>query len=430
LEAPEEIILDENVLAEGKKYFRIGVQRISPNHRLLAFSVDTTGGESFTLYVKDLETGELLTDEIPNTSYSVEWANDNKTLFYTILDEAKRPYQLFRHHVGDKPEKDELVYQEDDDAYYLSLYKTKDDAYLIMALESQITSECHYLKADQPEQSFKLIHPREYGMEYYVEHHGNEFLIRTNDQAINFKLMKAPVTHPGKSNWKEFIPHREKIMLSGFEVFRNHLVLYERKDGLRQIHIFNLRDNTSHYVKFPESVYTAWGGDNPEFNTNILRIHYTSLITPRTVYDYNMDTRDMELKKQEEVLGGYNPQDYTTERLFAPAPDGTPIPISIVYRKDFKKDGSHPLYLYGYGSYGASRDPFFSSRYLSLLDRGFAYAIAHIRGGGEMGRQWYEDGKLLKKKNTFTDFIACAEYLIKEKYTSPERLVIAGGSAG
>jgi oligopeptidase B len=430
LEASEEILLDQNALAVGHKYLEVGVYKISPDHQLLAYSVDTTGSEAYTLYVKDLNTGKLLTDEVPNTYYSAEWANDNQTIFYTILDEAKRPYELYRHTLGTKPEEDVLVYHEPDQAYEVSLKKTKNKEYLLMNLESETTSEVHYLKADYPTEDFKVIHPRQHEMEYSVDQRGDKFFIVTNEGAKNFKLMEAPVLNPSKNNWIEVIPYSDSVKIDDIDVFKNHLVVYERERGLKRIRILNMTNNEVQYVDFPEPVYTFWQARNPDFNTNVLRFNYTSLITPRSVFDYNMDMKTRELKKQEEVLGGYDPSQYQSERIFAKAEDGTMIPISLVYKKGMVKDGTNPLFLYGYGAYGASSEPRFSSNHLSLLDRGFVYAIAHVRGGGEMGRYWYEDGKLLHKKNTFTDFIACAEHLIAEKYTSSDKLVINGGSAG
>ena len=430
LDAEEEILLDQNALAEGYDYFDIGAFQISRDHQLLAYSVDTTGSETFTLYVKDLNAGGLLKDEIKNIYYYVEWGNDNKTIFYTTLDEAKRPYKLYRHILGTAQEEDEMVYQESDEAFYLSISKTRDKEYLIITLGSMTTTEVRYLKADLPKDNFQVIHPRQHEMEYYVAHHSDKFYIMTNDEAKNFKLMEVSVTDPSKKNWKEVIPHSDSVKIDGMDVFRNHLVVYEREKGLKKIRITNLMDSQVHYVDFPEPVYTYWRSRNPDFNTNMLRFNYTSLVTPRSVFDYNMDTKTRELKKQYEVLGGYDPSLYQSERIFAKASDGTMVPLSLVYRKGMVKDGNNPLLLHGYGSYGISQEPTFSSNRLSLLDRGFVYAMAHVRGGGEMGRYWYEDGKLLKKKNTFTDFIACAEHLIAEKYTSSNKLVIYGGSAG
>lgn len=430
LDAPEEILLDENALAAGHDYLEIGVFKISPDQNLLAFSVDTNGSEDYTLYVKDLKTNSLLSDKIPYTYYSAEWANDNQTIFYVIVDEAQRPYKIYRHTLGGDPQKDVLVYHETDQAYEADLEKTRSKEYLLIKLESETTSEVRYLKADNPADSFRVIQPRQHGVEYSVSHHGDKFFIVTNDQAKNFKLMEAPVQDPSKANWKEVIPGRDSVKIDGTDAFKNHLVVYERERGLKKIRIMNLTDNQDYYIDFPEPVYTFWPERNPDFNTSLLRFDYTSLITPRSVFDYNMDNKTRELKKRDEVLGGYDPKLYQSERIFAKAQDGVMIPLSLVYKKGLVKDGANPLYLYGYGAYGISSEPYFSSNIISLLDRGFIYAIAHVRGGEEMGRYWYDDGKLLHKKNTFTDFIACAEHLISEKYTSKDKLVINGASAG
>jgi len=430
LDAKEEILLDANELARGHNYLDVGVYKVSPDHQLLAYSIDTTGAEDFTLYFKDLNTGKVLTDVIQNTSYSAEWANDNKTVFYNTLDEAKRPYKLYRHALGTDPKNDALIYHEKDEAFNLDLKKSKSKAYLFMLLESETTSEDWYLDASHPQWGFKIIQPRQHEMEYSVEQHGDKFYILTNDNAKNFKLMQAPINNPSKGNWKEVIPPADSVKLDNIEVFKNHLVVYERERGLKKIRITNLTDNQVHYVDFSEPVYTFWPERNPDFNTNLLRFDYTSLITPRSVFDYDMDKRTRELKKQDEVLGGYNPSLYQSERVFVKASDGTLVPISLVYKKGMARNGKNPLFLYGYGAYGISSESYFSSNRLSLLDRGFIYAIAQVRGGGEMGRYWYEQGKLLNKKNTFTDFIACAEHLIAEKYTSKDDLVINGGSAG
>lgn len=430
LEATEEILLDQNALSEGHEYLEVGVYKISPNHQLLAYSTDTTGGESYTLYIKDLTAGQLLGDQIPNTYYSVEWASDNQTLFYTTLDAAKRPYKLYRHQLGSDPAADPLIYHEIDESFFLDISKTRSKAYLLMELENINTSEVHYLEADQPTGDFKVVSPRQLELEYSVEHHGDQFFIVTNSDAVNFKLMCASVDNPSRANWEEVIPHREAVKLDSVSAFQNHLVISEREEGLQKIRVRNLTTGEEHAVDFPEPVYTVRQGRSPEFNTTTLRFNYASLVTPMSVFDYEMDARTRELKKQDEVLGGYDPFLYESERIFAKAADGTPVPISIVYKKGLTKDGGNPLLLYGYGSYGINSEPYFSSNRLSLLDRGFIYAIAHIRGGEEMGRTWYEKGKLLHKKNTFTDFIACAENLIAEKYTASDKLVIQGGSAG
>lgn len=430
MEAEEEILIDENVLAEGLEFFSIGVYKVSPNHRFLAYSIDTDGSEIYTLYIKDLETGKLLKDVITNTFYSLEWANDSKTIFYDILDEAKRPYKIYRHILGTDLREDVLVYHEEDEVFFASVAKTKSNEYILFISESKTASEVSYLKADEPIGGIKVIHPRQHEMEYHVDHHEDYFFILTNDLAKNFKLMKAPVSIPAKENWEEVIPHRDNVRLEHIEAFKNHIVVFERENGLKNIRILNTKDNEAHVVNFQEPVYDLRQGDNPEYNTNLFRFEYTSLVTPRSVFDYNMDSKALELKKQDEIPSGYDAGQYQSERIFAKANDGTLIPISLVYKKGLVKDGKNPLYLYGYGSYGASMDPRFSSNCLSLIDRGFVCSIAHVRGGEEMGRYWYEQGKLLNKKNTFTDFIACAEHLIAEKYTSREKLVISGASAG
>ena len=431
LDAEEEVLLDQNELAAGKTYFRIGVFRVSPNHQLLAYSVDTTGSEQYTVYIKDLRTGELLPDRIPNTYYSVQWANDNRTLFYNTLDAAHRPFKLFRHRLGADPREDELVHFEEDEAYFLRVTKTRSRRYLLLRLESNTTTEVWYLDADQPDGRFRLIHPRQHEMEYYVAHHGEHFYILTNDAgAKNFKLMRVATRNPAKKYWREVLPHRKEVKIDQVELFANHLVVFERENGTERIRITDLRTQAEHEVAFEEPAFAVMPTTNPDFNTSVLRFKYSSLVTPESVFDYDMETRTRELKKQEEVLGGYDPEQYVSERIFATAPDGVKVPMSLVYKKGLVKDGNNPCYLYGYGSYGAIIEPRFNSNRLSLLDRGFVFAIAHVRGGGMLGRYWYEDGKLLKKKNTFTDFIACAEHLVAEKFTNPKKLVIAGGSAG
>ncbi len=430
LDAPEQIILDQNELAEGKEFFRVGVLKISPNHELLAYSTDTTGSETYTIHIKNLQSGEKLQDHIPNTYYAVAWANDNQTLFYNTLDEAKRPFKLFRHTLGTDVSEDELMHFEEDDAYFLSVDKSKSEAYLFLELESNTTTEVWYLDANRPQDKFKVIHPRQHKMEYAVEHHGDKFFIMTNDNAVNFKVMQVGIDNPGKRNWVEFIPHREDVKIDGIEPFRNHLVVYERHRGLEKIAVIAPTSGDKHYVEFDEPAYSIHTHSNPEFDSNTVRFTYSSLVTPESVYDYDMDARTRELKKQKEVLGGYDPDQYQTERIFAEARDGKEIPISIVYKKGFQKNGRSPLWLYGYGSYGHTVEPAFNSNRLSLLDRGFVFAIAHVRGGGALGRPWYESGKLLHKKHTFNDFIDCAEHLIALNYTQSERLVISGGSAG
>ncbi len=430
LDAEEEIILDQNVLAQDKDYFEIGVLSVSPNHELLIYSTDTVGSERYTLRIKNLTTGKLFDEEIPHTGYSVAWANDNKTFFYTLIDQTKRPYVLYRHVLGTNPEQDELVYHEADSTFWLHVSRTKSRKYLIIDTGSRTSSEVYYLNADTPTEAFELIHPRQKKVEYFVDHHDEQFYILTNENAENYKVMVVSTDNPGKKNWKEYIAHRDSVKIESIDAFKERLVVYEREKGLPTIRIIYLKIEETHYVEFPEPVYNYWLTGNREYNTNLLRFMYTSLVTPRSVFDYNMSTRTRELKKQYEVLGGYDPSQYQSERIFARASDGTKVPISFVYKKGLRKDGSAPLLLYGYGAYGSSWDPYFSSNRLSILDRGCIYAIAHIRGGGEMGRYWYEQGKLFNKMNTFTDFIACAKHLINQEYTSADKLVISGGSAG
>jgi len=428
LEASEEVLLDANVLAEGQKYFRLGNFAISPDHRLLAYSTDLEGDEAYTIQVKDLASGELLPDRIANTYYTLEWANDNRTFFYTVLDPAKRPYRAFRHELGSA--QDTLVYEETDGRFTLGLGKTRSRRFLFIELASPLTSELRYLEAAEPKGEFRVLLPRRQNVEYDAAHHGEYFYIRTNDQAKNFRLMRTEVAHPSSEQWHEIIPARAEVTIEGVDSFEDHIAVYERERGLEKICIRDGLGALSHYIDFPEPVYTVSATGNAEYKTNILRFSYTSLVTPTSVFDYNVRTRERELKKQYEVRGGYDASQYQSERIFAKAPDGVEVPISLVYRKSFERNGARPLLLYGYGSYGHSIDPRFSSDRLSLLDRGFVFAIAHIRGGAEMGEEWHDHGKLLEKRNTFSDFIACAEHLIATRYTSSEHLAIMGGSAG
>ena len=428
LEAAEEILLDSNVLAEGEKYFRVGNFAVSPDHRLLAYSTDVEGDEAYTIFVKDLITGELFPDRIANTYYTLEWANDNRTFFYTVLDESKRPYRVFRHELGGAT--DTLVYQEDDGRFALGLRKTRSRRFLFINLASPLTSEERYLEADDPGGEFRVMLSRRQDVEYDTAHHGDYFYIRTNDQAKNFRLMRTTVAKPSSEGWEEVIPARAAVTIEGVDSFEDHMVVYERERGLEKICVRDAAGALSHYVEFPEPVYTVAPAGNLEYKTKELRFRYTSLVTPVSIFDYNVETRERVLKKQYEVKGGYDASQYRSERIFAKASDGVEVPISLVYRAGFEKNGTSPLLLYGYGAYGHSIDPVFSSDRLSLLDRGFAFAIAHIRGGAEMGEEWHDQGKLLAKKNTFTDFIACAEHLAAERYTSSDRLAIMGGSAG
>jgi oligopeptidase B len=437
LDAPEEILLDQNALAAGKSFCRLGAFVVSPDHRWLAYSIDGDGAEVCTLYVKDLQTGALLPEQIPNTAGDVyehggvAWANDSRTFFYVTLDHAHRPYRLHRHTLGADPAQDALVYHEADESYFLFTYKTKSERYILIHLYATSTTEIRFAPADQPEAGFRVIHPRQHGLEYRVAHHGERFLIVTNENAQNFKLMEAPVATPSKEHWREIIPHRADVLIDGVEAFRDHLALYERQGGLRQIRL-SAPDGVSNvrYVAFPEPVYTFTTGENPEFDSPTLRFTYTSLVTPNSVIDYNMADGQWEVKKVDEIPSGYEAGRFVTERLHATAPDGARVPMSIVYKKGLPRDGRNPALLYGYGSYGANVEPSFNANRLSLLERGFVFAMAHIRGGSEMGRAWYENGKLLHKRNTFSDFIAGAEHLIAQGYTSREKLSIMGVSAG
>jgi oligopeptidase B len=427
-DGPEEILLDSNVLAEGQKYFRLGNFAVSPDHRLLAYSTDLEGDEAYTIQVKNLETGDLLPDRIANTYYTLEWANDNRTFFYTVLDETKRPYRAFRHALG--AVSDTLVYQEDDGRFALGLGKTRSRRFVFIELSSPLTSELRYLEAADPHGDFRVMLPRRQGVEYDASHHGEYFYIRTNDGAKNFRLMRTSVANPSMENWHEVIPARADVTIEGVDSFEDHLAVYERERGLETICIRDGLGAFSHYIDFPEPVYTVSASGNAEYTTNLLRFNYTSLVTPTSVFDYNVRTRQRELKKQYEVRGGYDASQYQSERIFAKAPDGVEVPISLVYRRGFERHGTSPLLLYGYGAYGHSIDPRFSSDRLSLLDRGLVFAIAHIRGGAELGEVWHDQGKLLQKRNTFSDFIACAEHLISTRYTASDRLAIMGGSAG
>ncbi len=428
--AEEEVLLDENVVAAGHEFLSLGVFEVSPDQSLLAYSLDTTGSESYTLYFKRLDTSVLLEDEIPNTGYSAAWANDNRTIFYTVLDSTSRPYQLYRHRLSTPPSEDRLAYQENDAAFFLGASRTRDGKCILLELTSHTTSEVHYLYADSVQGEFAVIQPRVPGMEYYVEHRDGTFFIRTNDNAKNYRLVKATAESPSRADWKDVVAHRDSTKVEDFVLFRSHLAVFERDRGLQQIWILDLEGEGDQSVEFTDPAYTIWPARNPEFDTELLRYNYSSLVSPRKVFDYAMDSGAREVVKEYAVPGGFDSSLYESERAFAPAPDGALVPISLVHRRGMKRDGSNPLLLEGYGAYGISSDPYFSSSRLSLLDRGFVYAIAHVRGGGEMGRYWYDEGRLLNKKNTFSDFVACAEFLIDQGYTSKEKLVIYGASAG
>jgi len=425
-DAREHILLDLNRLAEGKPFFALGVALTSDDGRLLAYSIDETGFRQYTLQIKDLESEELLPLRVEKV-VSAAWAADARTLFYTVEDHAKRSYRLYRQRLGD--EAHELVYEETDERFSVYVGRTRSGAYLLLNAASHTTSEMRYLEADRPEADWRLIAPRVQDQEYEVDHQGQRLLIRTNDTGRNFRLVEAPLDTPGREHWRELQAQRDDVMLEGVDAFRDFLVLLERQDGLPRLRVLR-RDGHEHQVRFPEPVYAAEPGPNREFDTRQYRYIYQSLTTPQSVFDWDVECQAETLVKRTPVLGGYDPAEYVSERLFATAPDGVRVPISIVYKRGFARDGSRPLQLYGYGSYGYSLPIAFSSNRLSLLERGFACASAHVRGGGELGKPWHDDGRMLKKRNSFTDFIACAELLVAEGYTRPERLVIEGGSAG
>ncbi len=431
LDNPEEMMLDVNVLAEGHEFYSVGRIAVSFGQGLLAYTEDTQGRRIYTVRFKDLATGATLSDVIPEVTSNITWANDDRTLFYAKQDpETLRSCRIYRHALGTDPDDDVLVYEETDDTFSAHVFKTKSKRYLMIVSAQTLSNEYRYLDASDPTGAFTVFLPRERGHEHAVDHFEDRFFIHTNHEARNFRLVSTPLDHTGKDHWKEVIPHRPDVLLEGFEVFQDHLVLEERHDGLMRIRIIPWDGSEEHYLEFGEPAYAAGTSVNPEFDTTVLRYGYTSMTTPSSIYDYDMVTREKTLLKQEEVLGGFDSGQYRTERLHAAAADGARVPISLVYRKGTARDGRAPLLLYGYGSYGHSMDAGFGSARLSLLDRGFVFAIAHIRGGEEMGRAWYEDGRLLRKKNTFTDFVACAEHLIAEGYTSRERLFAMGGSAG
>lgn len=428
--AQEEIMLNVNEMAKGYSYYHVMGLRVSPDNRLLAFAVDTLSRRKYDICFKDLTTGKLLKDKISNTTGSLEWANDNNTVYFSIKDNTLRSYKIISHVLGNSADQDKEIFHEADETFSVYISKSKSQKYLFISSYSTLSSEYRFLDADNPGGEFQLVQPRERELEYSVEHAGNKFYIRTNHQAKNFRLMEAPINKPGKENWTEIIPHREDILLERMEIFNNYLVIQERKNGLIEIRIINRKDNSEHYIQFEEETYVAYLTANYELDTAVLRFGYTSLTTPPSTFDYNMKESTKILLKQEEVLGNFDKDNYHSERLYAESEDGVKIPISLVYKKGLIKDGNNPTLLYGYGSYGISSNPYFNSAILSLLDRGIVYAIAHVRGGQELGRQWYEDGKLLKKKNTFLDFIRCAEFLLDQKFTNPNKLFARGGSAG
>jgi oligopeptidase B len=432
--SPEEIVIDCNQLAEGKKYFRLGAYEVSTNHQWLAYAADYDGSEKYTIYFKNLATGELAPEVIAGVEASLEWANDNQTLFYIGFDESQRPDRIFRHNLGEEQAQDTLLYKETDSQLFVYCSKSRSQRYIFLEIQGKVTSEIHFIDADKPKDSFKVIEPRRRGVLYSATHHGSQFYLVTNDTVQNFRLVTAPLAEPSAANWQELRVGSSTLYIEDCEAFKDYLLVHERESGLPQRRVISLPSMQDHLIDFPEPAYSLGGQVNAEFDTEIYRFTYTSLVTPNTVYDYNLRTHDRTVRKTQEIPSGYDRTNYRSERIYATAKDGIKIPISLVYRvtngEELKKDGSHPLYLYGYGSYGIPMSASFGTTRLSLIDRGFVFAIAHIRGGSEMGRQWYDDGKFLNKKNTFSDFITCAEHLIADGYTKKGEIAIAGGSAG
>jgi oligopeptidase B len=428
MEAPEEILLDGNELAKGHSFLGLGAFSVSDDSNLLAYTTDVTGYRQYSLHVKDLRTGQTLADTAERVT-SLEWAADNKTLFLTTEDTVtKRSDHLWRHTLGES--KTDPIYQEKDELYTIFLSRTRDKKFITLGVNSTDTTEARYLASDQPQGDFRVFLPREKKHRYDIDHREGLFYIRTNKNAKNFQIMTAPESDPSPANWKVFVPHQEDVLVQNVDLFKNFAVVLEKSKALNQIRILDFRSGKWHALSFPEPVYSAFPAGNPEFDTHVFRYSYTSFITPSSVFDYDMESHKATLLKQQEVLGGYDGKQYVSERQWATVRDGTKVPLSIVYKKGFRRDGTAPLFLYAYGSYGIGTPATFSSQRLSLLDRGMVYVIAHIRGGDEMGERWHDDGMLMKKKNTFFDFVDCAEYLEKEKWTSKDRMVIEGGSAG
>jgi oligopeptidase B len=433
LTAPEEIMFNGNEMAKGHKFFQLSGISISNDNQFAIFSLDVVGRRIYTIQIKNLKTGEILSDKIENATGNVAWANDNKTFFYTRQDEKTlRSDKVYKHKLGANTAQDVLVYFEKDDTFNVSVMKGKSKKYIAIGSSSTLTDEYRTILADEPDSEFKVFQERVRGLEYSISHYGDSFYIVTNaDDATNFKLMKTSENATAKTNWKDLIPHRKDVLIEGIDIFKDYLVVSERSNGLNKIRIMPWSGTGEYYLPFDIETYTAYTTTNVDFDTDVLRYGYQSMATPSSVIDFNMKTKTKEIKKEQQVLGGkFDKKNYIEERIWATAADGTKVPMSVVYRKGLKKNGKNPLLQYAYGSYGMSMDPYFSSTRLSLLDRGFVYVIAHIRGGEDLGRQWYEDGKLLKKRNTFTDFIECSKYLIAEKWTSSEHLYAEGGSAG
>ncbi|WP_340063059.1 S9 family peptidase [Ascidiimonas aurantiaca] len=432
LDAPEEILFDGNEMAKGQSFFDITGINISPDNKLAAYGVDTVSRRLYTIYVKNLETG-IITEVAQNTAGNSAWANDNQTLFYSSRDEQTlRSDKIYRHTLHTPSAHNELVYHEKDDTFHAFVYKTKSKKFIVIGSTSTLTSEYRILEADTPKNEFSIFEPRKRGHEYSIYHYGEHFYILTNiNGATNFKLMATPCETTEREHWEDLIPHREDVLLEDIEIFKDFLVISERSNGLNQIRIRRWDGKEDYYLPFDNETYTAYTSTNPDFDTTVLRYTYNSMVTPTSTIDFDMVTREKTVKKEQEILGGnFKKENYMSERVWATAADGTKIPVSLVYKKGIRKDSSNPVLIYGYGSYGATIDPYFSSSRLSLLDRGFIYAIAHVRGGEYLGRKWYENGKLLHKQNTFTDFIDCSRFLVEEGYTSPEHLYAMGGSAG
>jgi oligopeptidase B len=430
IDAPEEIVLDGNELAKGHDYFDLGYVERSPDENLVAYAADFDGSEMHELRFRDLTTGRDLDDVIRGVYYGAAWSADSRTFFYVRADAAMRPFQVWRHELGTSGVQDVLVLQEDDEHFELAVESTKSERYILFTSSSQVTSECRFLSSDDPTGEPLLVAPRRHGVEYSIDHQRDRFLILTNDGAENFKLMTAPVSSPGHDSWTELVPERNGVRLNFTDPFAGHIVLGQRSDGLQRLEVLDTATGNLHVVEQPDPAYTAFPGSDPNYDSPVMRFFYTSLTQPWSAIDYDMRTRERTLVKEQPVRGGYDRADYVTERVWAEAPDGVRVPISVVYRRGLERDGSHPALLNGYGAYEVSSDPMFDPARLSMLDRGFVFAIAHVRGGGEMGRGWYEDGKFLHKTNTFTDFVACAERLVELRYTNRAQLAIRGRSAG
>ncbi len=429
MDAPEQVILDANELARGHDYFELGYVERSPDENLVAYAADVNGSELHELRFRDLTTGDDLPDVVPGVYYGAAWSADSGSFFYVRPDSAMRPFQVWRHRLGTKPDDDSLVLQEDDERFELNVELSKSERYIFITSSSQVTSECRFLRSDQPEHGPVLVEPRRANIEYSVDHQEDRFLVLTNDGATNFRLMATPVSSPGRSSWTDLVPERTGVRLNFTDVHKSHVVLGQRSDGLERLEVLDTMSGDLHVVEQPDSAYTAFPGASPNYDSKVMRFFYTSLTAPWSAVDYDMETRQRTIVKEQPVRGGYNRDDYVSTRLWATAPDGVNVPISLVYRRDLHRNGA-PLLLNGYGAYEHSSDPMFDPARLSLLDRGFVFATAHVRGGGEMGREWYEKGKLLHKRNTFDDFIACADHLVSEGYTSAETLAIRGRSAG